>query len=417
MPQDSVDKLLNEEIDHMTVDTQKKGRKRNKSVASDTEPESTTMDSNASKSTITNFLKEELGFSLENDSIINTTGVNDGMEDKNSSIESNKTKRSVRRSLLSSIEPEVQDKPRRSGRIANQPNTSVEIVSAKIPQFKQRKRASFGIENRLVTILPMGERPSSTMSPFHVEPTVHDYERWNFITSQIFCASGNLDLMRQAVESEILSPPQGMTIKSIYNYRLDWDNEDTLAYSLWPRDGPHSQKFIFPVMTTAAGDCLPSSVSRLMFGTEHYTREIRTRMTIEGILYEQWYLKHQNLAIKMPELVTDHSLPEKYALFSGSNTNNVTKCYENELKRCFLDGQYCGMWQIHHLSTVIGRPIIVVFPEFEDVEDEAPLRFYHNRTIYPRDPLMHGKDPVTIMWTKASEDSPDIANHFVPVVM
>ena len=56
--------------------------------------------------------------------------------------------------------------------------------------------------------------------------------------------------------------------------------------------------------------------------------------------------------------------------------------------------------------------------EIEDVEDEAPLCYYHNWTIYPCDIARHGEEPIMIMWSKASplEEGLHIANHIVPVV-
>ena len=92
--------------------------------------------------------------------------------------------------------------------------------------------------------------------------------------------------------------------------------------------------------------------------------------------------------------------------------------YEQEVIRCFKSGEYCGLWQIHHVSSVIGRPIICLFPEIEDVEDEAPLCYFHNRTIYPREVARRSAEPITIMWSKASPVQEEVthANHIVPVV-
>ena len=52
------------------------------------------------------------------------------------------------------------------------------------------------------------------------------------------------------------------------------------------------------------------------------------------------------------------------------------------------------------------------------MEDEAPLCYYHNWTIYPHEVTRCGEEPITIMWSKASplEEGLHFANHIVPVV-
>ena len=103
----------------------------------------------------------------------------------------------------------------------------------------------------------------------------------------------------------------------------------------------------------------------------------------EVIMNKAWYLNTKNLAINLPNLETGILPPEKYALFSGSSGGTPRDCYNKETIRCFKTNAYCRLWQIHHLAFVMGRSIVSIFPEFEDVEDDAPLWYYHKRVIYP----------------------------------
>ena len=174
----------------------------------------------------------------------------------------------------------------------------------------------------------------------------------------------------------------------------------------------------FEIMTRAVGDCLLDAVSRLVYANQNHARELRTRMTLEAVVNSNWYLMDENLGINLPRLDTAHSLVERYSLYAGTQAKDYKTTYEQEVIRCFKSGEYCGLWQIHHVSSVIGCPIICLFPEIEDVEDEAPLRYFHNRTIYPREVARRSAEPITIMWSKASpvQEGVTLVNHIVPVI-
>ena len=95
---------------------------------------------------------------------------------------------------------------------------------------------------------------------------------------------------------------------SIYNKCIDYDNHDTLAHSLIPRDGNIYRSDSYQIMTRAVGDCLLDAISHLVYGNQNHSRELRTRMTFEAILNAEWYLMDENLGINMPQLDTAHSL-------------------------------------------------------------------------------------------------------------
>lgn len=292
------------------------------------------------------------------------------------------------------------------------------FVSKQIPSFKQDEFVCKDwLKEREVIILPKSQRPTAAQGCVHIVSADHHYAQWPSVTLDLSNCS-DINEMKTVIDMYQKNTTLDTNITTIFNVRLDWDNRDSLAHSLWPRDGPFDRSDAFEINTEAIGDCLPCAVSRLVFGTQNHARELRTRMTVEAILHKEWYLDHFNLALDLPQLETSYTLVEKYALFCGTTAlvPDPLQCYDAEVTRCMTTNSYCGLWQIHQLSSVIGRPIITVFPEFDDMEDTAPLRYYHNRSIMPRVEEARVKDPVIIMWTKASAFSQNLANHFVAVV-
>ena len=295
----------------------------------------------------------------------------------------------------------------------------VQIVKVTATRMKQNSfEVETWLQERDILVLPVDRRPDAD---FTITCTVsnHSYSLWGQIEKDISSCRGNYTRVSNICRSHYVALDRDRrVIKSLFNKRLTWDNQDMLAHSLIPRDGNLDRSEAFEIMTRAVGDCLLDAISRLVYGNQNHARELRTRMTVEAVVYEEWYLLDKNLGVNLPALDTGHSLTERYALYAGTQAKNFASTYQKEVIRCFKSGQYCALWQIHQLSTIIGRPIICLFPEFEDLEDEAPLRFYHNRTIYPREVSDHANESVTIMWTKSSpmEESQQVANHIVPVV-
>ena len=296
--------------------------------------------------------------------------------------------------------------------------SSVEILSMTTRKMKQAKgfEVKSWLQERDVLVLPSRVKADITQN---LSIARHDYKIWKQIEKDISLCRGNyVRVTNVCREHKGKLAETSLVISSLFNKCLDFDNQDTLAHSLIPRDGNIDRSDSFEIMTRAVRDCLLDAISRLVYGNQNHARELRTRMTLEAVLYADWYLLDENLGINLPQLDTGYTLAERYSLFSGTEAKDYTTTYQQEVIRCFKSGQYCALWQIHQLSSVIGRPIICLFPEFEDVEDEAPLRYYHNRTIYPREVEKRGEEPVTIMWSKASplEEGLAVVNHIVPVV-
>ena len=118
-------------------------------------------------------------------------------------------------------------------------------------------------------------------------------------TGQCTCLSylDDINKMLSVINCYSANSKIGVEVSSVHNYRIDWDHLDTLAHSLWPRDGLYYRSDSFQKNTSAAGDCLPCSISRLVAGTEFHAQELRTCMTIEAVKNRTWYLDHNNLIL------------------------------------------------------------------------------------------------------------------------
>ena len=302
------------------------------------------------------------------------------------------------------------------------PENEVEITGQKLAHFRQTDfDQPVWIKERAVIMVPKSKRPKASPGCTHIViPAQHDYALWTAIATDLSKCGADWNGMKNVISQYLEVLKVNVHVDSVLSVRLTWDKLDTMAHSLFPRDGPCDRIDSFQINTEAVGDCLPAAISRIVYGNQLHTAEMRLRMTVEAVSNEDWYLEDENLAIDLPYLDTERTISQKYVLFCGLQTCNLTSdiktCYRGEVLRCFKAKQECALWQIHHMATVIRRPIISVFPEYNDVEDQSPLRFYHNRTIIPRLEEDRQNEPVTVMWTKSSPFSNMLANHFVPVV-
>ena len=413
---------LNEEVKEFLSANSKPKKKMTRARANDSVTDSTSFESQDISSSRVNSNTDDSSLDKNNSSEQTVTISNDTsakvMKRSADDVTTNPTKKPKTNGDTVSNDTNLRRYPTRS-RSNGTPSPDVQIVSQRKAHLKQvefENPAQF--TNAL--LLPKKSRPPAEF--LHLTPPMdHNYSVWQSVTSDLKqCTRSKSTALTFADMKTVCSTycdNVGLDrIVSLYNVRLDWDNQDVIAHSLWPRDGPFDRSEAFEITTEAVGDCLSAAISRLVYGNQYHTREIRTRMTVEGVLFHDWYLDNENLGLDLPILHTEKSLKEKYKLYSGTHQNDTSMCYMAEVVRCFQSNAECALWQLHHMSTVIGRPIISIFPEFDDVEDEAPLRFYHNRTILPRLEEDRENEAVIIMWTKASPLSGDLVNHFVPVV-
>ena len=194
----------------------------------------------------------------------------------------------------------------------NHSSQSVSIVSTKKSSFVQRNgfASSNWVAEHDVFIVKKSERPQKS-STFVINPPFSHFSYWERFKQDLELCEKDIDRMKQCEEAYLqLVPENGYKITTLFNVRLDWDSLDTLAHSLWPRDAPYNRENSFQINTEAVGNCLLSSASRIISGTQNNLRELRTHITVEGLYYKNWYMQNDNLAIGLPALETNYTLPE-----------------------------------------------------------------------------------------------------------
>ena len=126
----------------------------------------------------------------------------------------------------------------------------VQIVKVTETRMKQN---SFEVETWLqewdILVLPVDRRPDAD---FTITCTVsnHSYSLWAQIEKDISSCRGNYTRVSNICRSHYLALDRDRTvIKSLFNKRLTWDNQDMLAHSLIPRDGNLDRSEAFEIMT------------------------------------------------------------------------------------------------------------------------------------------------------------------------
>ena len=196
------------------------------------------------------------------------------------------------------------------------------------------------------------------------------------------------------------------------NNLLPTYEKDMLAFSLWPKDSPITKDDCFPVKTVGDGQCFPRTLSRLVFGNESQSVQMRIRLILESIQNKDKYLTTAFLkrGYQMP-YPSGTSLVNVYKLYGQDNLQqyNGEEYYDNEIMSLRDKYSHCGIWQLHAAANILKRPIYSIFPGID-----SNVRKDHHRLILPSEDHLQNNEPIFIMWTKSGETS-DI-NHFVPVV-
>ena len=201
-----------------------------------------------------------------------------------------------------------------------------------------------------------------------------------------------------------------------FNFQISRDIKDNLATDLYPEDGPLPKKHCLPIWTKGDGSCFFNSISRLCFGNDSHSIELRVRTIFEAVKNKTSYLNHEYLCrgFSNPYHSGIH-LADIYRQYGADSLQSLCrdKHYEQEVMDLRKDNTYCGIWQVHQMANVIHSGIHLVFP----MQGLNTVRKDMNRMIFPSDVQgQHGQylPYIIIMWTKSSANSS--INHFVPVV-
>ena len=197
---------------------------------------------------------------------------------------------------------------------------------------------------------------------------------------------------------------------------------DRVAQTELPSDAPEN---LVPISVSKDGNCFTRAISMALYETGEYHQIFRTKILVEGVLHKDHYLDEDYLHLGMKSQESNQRISCVYAEFTGNympeETNQqeqsdeeITSMVETVYKRDTLQvrklGVKMGMWQVFQASSILGRPIISVFPE----RGNPSYRNYFNRTVYPWNKEHRSNQPLTIMWAPSVAGGP--INHFVPLL-
>ena len=175
---------------------------------------------------------------------------------------------------------------------------------------------------------------------------------------------------------------------------------DASAVATLPPDAP---KNVHPIWTLGDGNCLCRSLSRAFYGTDAHHLEIRVRIIVEGVLNKSSYLDHELLRRGATLVRIDEELQVTLAKYSDYYTygqiiteDTVDYMYCREMHECCKKNTYMGLWQMAQAATVLGCPVVSVYPQ---IENDVMRRDFHRVFL----PVVQPKtnDPINIMWTSA----------------
>ena len=198
------------------------------------------------------------------------------------------------------------------------------------------------------------------------------------------------------------------------NRHLHHYRRDALAHLLVPDDCPVHREEAFPVYTKGDGNCFLYSLSWIVYGHEDQHVEMKVRLIVEAVRYMDHYLDHEYLCRKYefpyerekPMGSIYHTYWTDYIQGMDVTGESMVKFYKNEVMSLTKDFQECGIWQIHHVDSVLGQAIHTIFPHYA----LPNLRKDHNRLVLPR--RMITNENVYVMWTQSCMDSTILCHCF-----
>ncbi|XP_052097180.1 uncharacterized protein LOC127732148 [Mytilus californianus] len=197
---------------------------------------------------------------------------------------------------------------------------------------------------------------------------------------------------------------------------------DKDASNLFPKKRLQQTKFVnyLPVVVYGDGNCLPRSISTLIFGNEDHYMEVRTRITVEMCINAELYLKNETL-------LQGNSFPNKdascllntYIMFLEQYTpgdrltrNVIRRLYEEEVMNSCKNGSWMGIWELLAVSSVLNCELLSVYPDVQT--DVVPQTVLHRRILPLKE--QHGicSASAAVMWSSTRHDG--FINHFVPLL-
>ena len=133
------------------------------------------------------------------------------------------------------------------------------------------------------------------------------------------------------------------------------------------------------------------AVSIWCCGNQSLHTELRVRTVCEIVLNEQFYLQPSMISILDPDetVLSRNALPATAGSYDNArailasdpciNMDLATLILHEECLQTTKDGVYSCMWHVHGLASVLKRPIISIYPDFN-----RRYRALFNRECNPR---------------------------------
>ena len=246
---------------------------------------------------------------------------------------------------------------------------------------------------------------------------LHGMDQRNRVFSHLFITMNSCQSYRaldQILPEELpyevdLEPPSQDLINSL-------NNSDAIAEELLKSSFPSRNVQSWSVQ--ADGNCLPRAGSIFLCGNEEKHIEIRVRLVHELVKHSDLYLSDAFLNRGAFDAISPQPHTAlKYAQYSPDyipgtalGPHDIRELYQREVLGVMKKGAYCGIWQLHGLSSVLKARIQSFYPGL------GPPRNDLSRMILPRSQTAH--DALNILWT--STHNSEVAtwwspNHFVPL--
>ncbi|GFR81965.1 vertnin [Elysia marginata] len=198
------------------------------------------------------------------------------------------------------------------------------------------------------------------------------------------------------------------------NPKLAKINLDRTALGLVPLNAPSGY---LPNLTIADGNCVPRSLSTLVFGTESFHLQLRCRLIHELVMNKRLYLD--------PDFLSLGSMLDKQSILSGilqnsdtgiTSVDDIEIAFEAEVFDTRLLGKCLGLWHLHAAAQILQRGIVSLYP----LLGPPQTRDLMARAFLPLDiDDGNSSDPFYILWTSNRSDMNKehwVANHVVPMI-
>ncbi len=173
-------------------------------------------------------------------------------------------------------------------------------------------------------------------------------------------------------------------------------------------------KYKVPCIIDGDGNCLPRAGSVLAYGSQEHHEEMRLRIVDELVLHQQMYLSDEFLQRGWPEGLRPKPSVDGYldmcnAYYRAHGTLTYEQMFNKEANDILKNSEFMGMFQLFALSSVLGCPIVSVYPALGDPLAQREM----HRLILPRE--SRTLVPKFVMWTRTSRRSHDFwaPNHFI----